>query len=76
MTQQEKEHNLLVRILSEICNAGVEFNYDDLDDCWVLDTVRYSPPIMLNEDDIELIRQLGEQECEDFSPITCLLDEQ
>jgi len=73
MTQQEKEHNLLVRILQDVNEQSPSFAYDDLDDAYVLDDIRCIPPIMLDVDDIETIKNLAKEENTDLSYFTDLL---
>ena len=73
MTQREKEHNLLVRILQDVNEQSPSFAYDDLDDAYVLDDIRCIPSIMLDVDDIETIKNLAKEENTDLSYFTDLL---
>ncbi len=71
MTQQDKEHSLLIRLLSQICECYPTFGWYG-DDCLHLEDVRHMPDIWFDEDDVKLIKELEETECEDFSHITTI----
>lgn len=71
MTKEERIKKLLVSLLETLANATVGMETEDMD-CGTLHfpVLRYTPTFEFSNDDIQLIKALGEEELEDFSTLT------
>lgn len=71
MNKEERIRRLLVSILETLANATVDIETENTD-CGTLHfpVLRYTPIFEFSNDDIQLIKTLGEEELEDFSALT------
>lgn len=71
MSKEERIKALLVSILETIADATVEMETGEMD-CGTLHfpVLRYEPTFEFSDEDIQLIKTLGEEELEDFSALT------
>lgn len=71
MNKEERIRRLLVSILETLANATVDIETENTD-CGTLHfpVLRYTPIFEFSNDDIQLIKTLGEEELEDFSTLT------
>lgn len=74
MKEDERIRSLLVRILTDLSQASTNLVTDEETCCETYYTpeFRWTPIVSLTDDDRELIRQLAEEEGEDFSTLTDL----
>lgn len=66
-TYNDRKHLLLVNLLETIAYATTEVEKDD--DGMVIPVFRWEPNFYFDEEDIQTIRELGEEEGMDFSQI-------
>ncbi len=71
MTREENIKSLLVSILGEIAEATESVEIESAD-CGILyfPILRYSPVFEFTDEDIHLIKSLGEEMMEDLSTLT------
>ena len=72
MKEDERIRSLLVRILTDLSSAATNLVIDEDTCCETYYTpeFRWIPTVSLTDDDRELIRQLAEEEDEDFTTLT------
>lgn len=73
---ENKHKDLLVRILRDLSSAatGLELDDDTCCETWYAPEFRWMPTVSLTEDDRKLIRELAEEEGDDFSTLTELVN--
>lgn len=71
MSKEERIRRLLVSMLETLANATVGMETEDMD-CGKLHfpVLKYEPTFEFSDEDIQLIKTLGEEELEDFSTLT------
>ena len=68
---KERVKKLLVSILGTLADATVDLDVEDTDfGTMYYPVLRFIPTFEFTEDDIKLIRELGEEEMDDFSTLT------
>lgn len=72
MNKEEKIKALLVSMLKTLSDATTDVEIDNDTDCGTLHypILRYMPSFEFTDDDIKLIKTLGEEMMEDFSMLT------
>ena len=71
MSKEDKIKALLVSMLDTLANASVGMETENMD-CGTLHcpVLKYTPTFEFTDNDIQLIKTLGEEELEDFSTLT------
>lgn len=68
---KERIEELLVRVLSTLAEATFDVNAEDTNFGTIYSPVlKYTPNFEFTKDDIRLIKELGEDNMEDFSTLT------
>ncbi len=71
MNKSDKIENLLCRILEEICNSSLSSEPEDSEfGLLFVPEFKYSPIFEFTEEDIQLIKELEEENDYDFSTLT------
>lgn len=71
MSKEDRIHALLVSMLRTVADATVDMETENMD-CGTLHfpVLKYIPTFEFDDEDIQLIKTLGEEEQEDFSTLT------
>lgn len=67
--KMQARSNILVNILTEICDAATDIVHDEDDDTYYPE-LRYVPTFEFTAEDLAVIHRLAEEELQDFSMLT------